>query len=384
MLREELDLHVMSRIHSKARNQDEVVHAACALVPRLKDRAADVELSRTLSDETISDFREAGIYRMCVPTEYGGFGLDVEAAIAICYEVTRGCASSGWIAGQTAYEGILISSFSKEAQAEVWHDNPDVGATSVTALVKAELTPVDGGYLISGRWKFASGVNHASWLIIQQPERGSTDMVLIPRADFEIVDDWFAVGLKGTGSKEVSLNGAFVPHYRVAPLASIKAPAMNIWLFGAIARGIAQSAYDDFERMVSTRRSSKDLSRAADREPVQIALAESSAELECSRLLFESNTRLFQRRKEQGLELSESEGIRVSRDCAYAMLLAYRSTQRLFDNYGSSVIYDSNPIQRALRDIMSASRHGRISWNDNGKKFGMWRLGLLPDVPADA
>jgi len=133
--------------------------------------------------------------------------------------------------------------------------------------------------------------------------------------------------------------------------------------------------------MMAMRRSSKDLSRPADRESVQVALATASVELDCGRMLFESNIAIHREAALQCGELTPPEGLRVARDCAYVAQLAYKSTQRLFDAFGASVMYEDNPIQRALRDIMSATRHGRVDWHTQGKRHGVWRLGLLAGMP---
>ena len=332
-----------------------------------------------MPQEILDQFRAAGFYRMCAPIPYGGWGLDVEAPIRVSFELAQACASSGWTAAQIGFESILLTAFSERAQNEVWANGPDIGAVSANALLSGELVPVTGGYRVrNGRWKFASGADQASWLIVTQPQRGGADMILVPRADFEIVDDWFAMGLKGTGSKEVVIADAFVPDHRVAPLSSIKSHAMSIWILGAIAWGAALGANREFERLMATRRSSKDLSRPADRDSVQLALARSCVELDCCRLLFERDVELYRTAQEQGRELSAEDALLVSRDCAYVSEICYRGTQTLFDEFGSSVIYNGNMIQRALRDIMVATRHGRVAWHVNGKKFGMWRLGMLP------
>ncbi len=358
----------------------DAVTAARALAPALRARAEKVSDLRRMPPETLADFRAAGFYRMCVPVEYGGWGLDVEAAIRVSFELSQACASSGWIAAQIGIEALMTTAFPKRAQDEFWADGPDVGAASANALLGSEITSTTDGYVIrDGRWKFASGADQAQWLILTQPARGGAPMMLVPRRDFEIVDDWFTIGLRGTGSSAILIGSAEVPNYRTAPFGSVPNHAMSIWVLGAVAWGAAVGASGDFARIISTRRSTKDLSRPAERDAVQIALARSSVELECCEVLFERDIALFRAAARQERELAPDEALRVSRDCAYVCELAYRGTQTLFDEFGSSVIYESNPVQRALRDIMAATRHGRISWALNAKNYGMWLL----KSPAD-
>ncbi len=361
----------------------DAVAAARALAPALKARAETAGKLRRTPSETLADFRDAGFYRMCVPAEYGGWGLGLEAAVRVSFELSQACASSGWIAAQIGVEALMVTAFPKRAQDEFWADGPDVGAASANALLGGEVTSTGDGYVIcDGRWKFASGANQAGWLILTQPARGGAPMMLVPRADFEIVDDWFTIGLRGTGSSMVVIRKAEVPAHRTAPLRNVPNHAMSVWVLGAVAWGAALGASRDFGRIVATRRSTKDLSRPADRDAVQVALARSTVELECCEMLFERDFALFREAARAGRELAPDEALRVSRDCAYVCELAYRGTQTLFDEFGSSVIYESNPIQRALRDIMAATRHGRVSWALNGKNYGMWLLGSLAGAPA--
>ncbi len=362
----------------------DAIAAARALAPALKTRAHTVEELRQMPQETLDDFRAAGFYRMCAPAEFGGWGLDIEAAVRVSFQLAQACPSSGWIAAQIGFDAILMTSFPRRAQEEFWAEGPDVGAVSANALLGCEFVAEADGYAIrGGRWKFASGADQAQWLILTQAARGGAPMVLVPRADFTIVDDWHTIGLRGTGSKEVVIADATIPAHRTAPLSSIRNHAMSMWILGGIAWGAALGAQRDFERLMTNRRSSKDLSRPAERDGVQIALARSAVELDCCKMLFERDVALYRESAARGEELSPQDALRVSRDCAYACEIAYRGTQRLFDEFGSSVIYDSNPIQRALRDIMAATRHNRISWSANAKAYGMWRLGLMPDLPAD-
>lgn len=363
----------------------QAVAAAKALAPSLRERAQSVDQSRQLPEETLHAFREAGFYRMCVPARFGGWGLDIEAAIRVSFELAKACASSGWIAAQIGFEAIVMTIFPAQAQEEFWRHGPDVGAASANALLGSEFTRVPGGYRIrNATWKFASGVDHAEWLIVTQVARGGAPLVLVPRVEVEVFDDWFTMGLRGTGSKQVHIAEAFVPEHRTAAAADVRNHAFSMWILGAIAWGAALGANRDFERMMSTRRSSRDLSRPAERDSAQIALARSSVELDCCEMLFERDLALLREAGRNDRQLSPQESLLVARDCAYACEIAYRATQLLHDEFGSSVIYADNPIQRALRDIMAVTRHGRISWQLNAKNYGMWRLGNIPNLPLKA
>ena len=142
-------------VADRALAEAELVEKAKRLAPQLADRARQAELDRRISDQTNTDFRDAGFYRALQPARYGGFELDYGAQTAFSRELGRVCASSAWVAGILACHGWIGGMFPDEAQGEIWSD--DVDATIATSFlpVGVEVEGRGEGIRISGRWRIS-------------------------------------------------------------------------------------------------------------------------------------------------------------------------------------------------------------------------------------
>ena len=199
---------------------DQLLTKARELVPVLKDRAVETETLRRIPDVTMADFRYAGFCRLYTPKRFGGLELEWGAHCAVAEEVARGCGSSAWMVAVVLSHSWMVARFGEAAQHAVLHGNPDAVIASAFAG-KSEMTRVDGGYQLSGTWAFASGIHHASWTIVGAPVvtdeklppgvRPPYRMALLKADQYDILDDWHAAGLKGTGSSSLKVLDQFVP-----------------------------------------------------------------------------------------------------------------------------------------------------------------------------
>ena len=197
---------------------DEAIERARALKPELRERVPETEQLRHLPAANVSDLLENGLYGLMTPKRFGGSELGSQAMIDVTIELASACPSTGWVHMLWTAHMWLLALFPEESQAEMW-SNPNTLASSVVNTT-GQFVPVDGGYRWTGRGFFSSGVDHCNWLTAAAPIRreGGDEperrWLLIPREDFEIIDDWFTVGLKGTGSKTIVVNDIFVPERR--------------------------------------------------------------------------------------------------------------------------------------------------------------------------
>src|SRR5262245_39056832 len=153
------------------------------------------------------------------PRRYGGSELGPEAMIDATIELASACPSTGWVHMLWTAHMWMLAQFTLETQSELW-SNPNILASSVVNTV-GDVVPVDGGFRWTGRGFFSSGVDHCNWLtaavaIKRDGHAGPPELrwLLIPREDIQIVDDWFTVGLKGTGSKTIVVDDIFIPERR--------------------------------------------------------------------------------------------------------------------------------------------------------------------------
>ncbi|MGH2468771.1 MAG: acyl-CoA dehydrogenase family protein, partial [Chloroflexota bacterium] len=197
---------------------EDAMEQARKLIPLLQERVSETEKLRHLHSENVADILRSGLYGVMTPKRWGGSELGAQALIDASVELASACPSSGWVYMLWAAHMWLLALFPPETQEELW-SNPNVLASSVVNTV-GDVQPVEGGYRWTGRGFFSSGVDHCSWLTAAVPiKRGDgkppqRTWLLIPREDLEIVDDWFTVGLKGTGSKTIIVNDVFIPERR--------------------------------------------------------------------------------------------------------------------------------------------------------------------------
>jgi 3-hydroxy-9,10-secoandrosta-1,3,5(10)-triene-9,17-dione monooxygenase len=150
------------------RSGDELVAAARDLVPVLRERAEEADSQRRVHDETFAAIRDASLLHVLKPARYGGFEMGLVEYTRIGAELARGCASASWVYSLLAEHCWFISTFPEQAQNDVWgEDGYAVSAASLAAdPARSQVERVGGGYRLSGRFPFASGSDHAQWLIL--------------------------------------------------------------------------------------------------------------------------------------------------------------------------------------------------------------------------
>lgn len=372
-----------------------------ALVPALVAHAARTETLRRVPDENFAALKAAGLHRICQPARFGGHEADLDEACDVVAMLSRGCASTGWVAGVYTDHQILVGMFDAGAAEDVWGDNPD-------AVISAGFTPsgtteiVDGGWTLTGEWGWSSGCDHADWLVLvtmlPSGEGGQKEpnYCLVPRAEVSITDDWQVMGLAGTGSKTVSAENAFVAAHRTLPLrlaagggvvrGQTDAPALFRlphspcvpFLLVAPSLGIAESLLDLVTDEMKTR-ASRGVT-IGQYQSLQLHIAESAAEIDSARLLMMRDTRAAMDAMVAGRELTLVERSRNRRDHAYVVRLCRQAVDRLFTAVGGQGIFLDNVAQRKFRDIHAMSAHLALNWDIAGTTYGRVALGLDPQA----
>ena len=142
---------------------EELIRRARDLVPEIRARAEETERNRRISPEIIAKVRDAELLRTTRPREFGGFEYDAVVALEIALTISAACASTGWAVNGALSNGISFGHYPIETQRELWGDGSDPFSCACFAPTGAAV-PADGGYRLSGKWSFASGVDHASWI----------------------------------------------------------------------------------------------------------------------------------------------------------------------------------------------------------------------------
>jgi len=200
---------------------EELIARAKAMIPEIRELAEETERNRTISPKIIGMIRDAELLRTCRPKEFGGFEYDAAVALEIAFAVSAACASTGWALNGALSNGISFGHFPIEAQRELWGGGADPFSCACFAPTGTAV-PTDDGYVLNGKWSFASGCDHSSWIRLgafitapraAPPHDGA--FFLLPIGDVEIEDNWFVCGLSGTGSKNIVVRDAIVPRHRV-------------------------------------------------------------------------------------------------------------------------------------------------------------------------
>jgi 3-hydroxy-9,10-secoandrosta-1,3,5(10)-triene-9,17-dione monooxygenase len=384
---------------------DELMARAEALVPVLRERAAEAEELRRLPDVTIGDLHESGLFRLLQPARVGGSELPFRSLFELSAVIGQGCGSTAWVLANLAAHHWLLGMWHPEAQEEIWGESPDSLISSALIFARGRARPVPGGYRLSGRWPFSSGIDASTWnmfgAIVADEETGQSEprMLLLPKSDYTVIDTWQVIGLSVTGSKDVEVADVFVPAYRTLSTERIRGgpnrgselnpgslyrlPAVSLFGFAiaGVSLGIARGAISHFSETTRTRLSAYTGRNIADFTNMQVHLAEAAALADAAEAIVLRDCGEATRITEAGIVPSLEQRARYKRDGAFAAALCTRSVDLLFSATGGGAIYARNPIQRAFRDVHAANAHYNLNWDVNGAIYGRVALGLPPDAP---
>jgi 3-hydroxy-9,10-secoandrosta-1,3,5(10)-triene-9,17-dione monooxygenase len=374
----------------------ELVERARALIPSLRARVAYCDENRQIPAPSVADLRTAGFLRIATPTRFGGLGLDLEVIADVAGEIARACGSTGWMTSFWATHQYLAGWWGEEAQAEFWANGPDTLASTASALVSFESEPADGGLRVTGRWKFSSGIDHAEWVILHTPNENC----LLPRSEVEIEDDWYVSGLRGTGSKSVVIEGAFVPSHRIvtheelamgsypgrflsdSPWHKLPNPLALVLPNFIVAPiiGMAQGVADVFEERVQRRLDPQTQQPAHERVANQERFAEATAELHAATLIHRRNLADLRGWGEAGGHLTLAERATSRRNVTYAATLCTRATNRLVDGTDSAALYEVTGLHRLARDVRAGALQYAVAFDEAAQQFSRVRWGLEPQT----
>ncbi|MEV4926813.1 acyl-CoA dehydrogenase family protein [Streptomyces roseoverticillatus] len=327
-----------------------------------------------LPGETADAVRDAGFARHFVPRRYGGsegtFGEFLTATAA----VAAVCASTAWCAALFAAHGRLASYLPEQARQELWGAGPDVRIAASVIPPQGRATACEGGWLLDGRWSYASGIDHAEWVLLACFTEGAAGrehrIFAVPRAEVTVLDTWRPLGLRGTGSNSVRVVGVFVPEHRtftldrlLRPLPGggrchgVPFPMVAALQFAAPLLGAAEAAQSLWIAATAGR-------RRADGRPAALTpaarhlAAESSAKIKAARLLL---TEVALRA--DTAEATPAVVAECRRDAAMAAALCAEAVDRLFHAAGAGALAEGNPLQQKWRDVTAAAAHATLSFD---------------------
>ncbi|WP_346538841.1 acyl-CoA dehydrogenase family protein [Micromonospora sp. DPT] len=362
------------------RHRDDLIRAVRDLAPELSTRAGDIEQARELPADLLDRLRAAGCFRMFVPRSHGGYEADLRTGLTVLETLARADGSTGWTVMIGAETPHLLAMLPRERFDKVYADGPDVVvAGGFAPQGRAELA--DGGYLVDGRWAFASGARHADWIFGNcvltgdgQPLPGPTGRppetrsMLFPAERVTVLDTWHTLGLRGTGSDDVVLDGLFCPAEEsfdlftgvpCVPGPGFVAPLVHFVLhLGAVAVGIAGGALDDMTALLADgRQRLYARTPLADSPAVRERLGRADLNVRAARALLHALADDLwaacagDPAALVALHPTISASLPwVTEVCAAAVDTCYRAA-------GGGAARDSSPVQRRFRDIHTFAQH---------------------------
>ncbi|MFE2598998.1 acyl-CoA dehydrogenase family protein [Streptomyces sp. NPDC059396] len=380
-----------------------VLDEVTGLAATLRESGPEAEERRWIPESNIELLDKAGVFRLSVPRRFGGLEAPLADQVRILSEISRADTATGWVAMIWVSSSWVPSQFSDQAQEEVYAGGSARVSTGFTPT--GTLTPTEGGYTLSGSWKWISGSRGANWALLSALLTGPDGTpapfaALVPFSELSIADDWHASSAAGTGSSTVTAENVTVPAHRVAFLIDIlngatgdrsntgatgrNYPFIPFFMAqGASAYiGIAKGAYDLFLDRLPGRGITYTSWTDQSQSPVtQIQVATAANKIAAAEGLQEGWLSLIQQHADAGTQPSVEERAAVRGKAAYAIQLAKEAVDELFEASGASVIMRDVPFQRFHRDIRGLALHALFAFNSNQEVHGRSILGLAPDTP---
>jgi len=377
---------------------EDALASARALVPALRERARHAEEERVMLPETLADLHRTGVLRVLQPRRWGGMELDFVAYVDFAEAIARGCASTGWNVGNLLIHHWMLALYDERAQQEVWGADPEALIASGIAYPQGSAKRVPGGLQLSGRWNFSSGVNVAGWNMLACIVRDGDKVVdhrmcLLPKSDYEIVDDWYVLGMRSTGSMTVVAKDVFVPEHRALcmydarggdgfpgakgnpnPVYRVPLSALGAHGIGGAAVGNAQAALELSIEAVKARSTNYQGLKMRDIQTVQVRIGAAGARIEAARQLLRANCIEAMEIARRNVIADAPTKLRFKRDLACAAALCTEAVDLLHAMAGANGIYDSYPIQRIFRDAHALGAHFSFSTD---AQFSTWGLAAL-------
>jgi 3-hydroxy-9,10-secoandrosta-1,3,5(10)-triene-9,17-dione monooxygenase len=382
-----------------------LIARAKAMIPTLKERAQRCEAERKIPAETIREMKEAGFFDVLKPRRWGGFEMEPRIFFEIQMAIAEGCMSTAWVYGVVGVHPLQLGLFPLKAQEDVWSKDPSILISSSYQPV-GKVEHADGGYLLSGQWAFSSGCDHCDWaflgaIVPPGPNGGTPEYrtFLVPRSDYKILDTWYTLGLKGTGSQDIKVDRVFVPEHRTHRAIDgylcrnpgqaentgdiFKLPWAQVFVraVSTAAVGATQAALDAFLDIAKSRVSTN-TGIATKADPFALtAAARTASELEQIRTTLFRNFDVMMDAVRGGRDVTVADRLfykyqssQVARRCAdlvdELLLLA-----------GARGIFLDNPMVRPWLDLKAARAHIANNSNGIGLSLGASYLGAeIPDT----
>ncbi|MEV7646937.1 FCD domain-containing protein [Arthrobacter sp. NPDC089319] len=396
--------HMNQAVSVSLPTHSEIVASARAIVERLRANARESDQLKHLSDDSFQALQEAGLLQILVPRRCGGWEGQLTSVLEAATIVAEGCPAAAWYVMLANGNAWQLGGLDEEIQDELFQHHP---GTFIAGAIMPNGTArkVSGGWLVSGRFNFVSGIRHASWLtfrtfvVDEEGNRGQMLAMYCPGSDVTSLNNWNTLGMRGSGSPDVELKEIFVPDSRVSVPMDQEVPsdaalrqATNLYRMPTvaafpvlIASTILGAARRSLELYVARirERTERYTERAKSESQAQlIRIASVSAAIKASEmLLFDSAQRFDAIVERDGLPALEDRAA-IKWQAVYAIDSLRRAVTTLYDAAGGSAIYEESEFLSTFRNVHVASHHAACDFDPAAEMYGRLLVGLDLDLRA--
>jgi 3-hydroxy-9,10-secoandrosta-1,3,5(10)-triene-9,17-dione monooxygenase len=385
-------------IATVAPDPTEIVARARAMIPALAQRSLEGRRQGRIPDETIADMQHAGFFRVLQPKRWGGYEMELNTFYEIQLALAEGDMSTAWIYGVSGVHPWFMALLDDRAAQEVWRSDTSVLICS-SLMPAGRATPAEGGYRLSGRWRYASCCEHCDWALLGAmvatgnggPPEGR--IFLLPRKDYGTIDTWQVSGLQATGSWDVSVDDVFVPAHRSQSMRDnflLKGPgqALNTSSlyrlpFGQIfVRGISTAALGALQGMLNAfldygkTRVTRAGGRSAENPFVQLLCAETAAAIDEMTNTLHRNFQNLHAYARRGETPPLEERLRYKFQSTEVTERCTLLAARIFKATGAAGLAEGLPFGGILADLMAGRQHISNQYEYVGSSWGGVMFGL--------
>ncbi|WP_066458402.1 p-hydroxyphenylacetate 3-hydroxylase oxygenase component [Castellaniella caeni] len=373
-----------------------------SILPDIAARANQAEQERRVPAENIALLKNTGLHRAFQPKAYGGLEMSLPDFAECIVALAGACGGTAWAFSLLCTHSHQLSMFSKQLQDELWGTDPDATASSSIAPF-GRTEEVEGGILLSGEMGWSSGCDHADWAILgfnRVNEAGEKiySFAVLPKSDYTIRDDWYAMGMRGSGSKTLVIDKAFVPEHRIQAAKPMMEgtsagfglyPDSDIYYtpyrpyfacgFSAISLGVAERMLTAFQEKTKNRVRAYTGASVGTATPALMRLAESTHQVAAARAFLEKT---WEDHRVHGREKRYPSPRTLTywrTNQAYAVKMCVEAVRRLFEAAGAGAWFDGNEMQRLFRDSNMTAAHAYTDYDVCAQILGRELMGLAPD-----
>lgn len=359
----------------------------------LADRRDEFNAQRFVPRDFIALLKKTGMYRASTPAVFGGEPMAPSAFMAMVERISAVDPATGWVSSFGS-SLVYFAALPVETQQKIYADGPDV-AYAGGLFPMQEAQKVDGGYVCSGVWQFASGCRGADIIGIGLAGGPETDgkpvTALVDPADVEIVDNWNVAGMKATGSHAVRADGLFVPAEMTfvrggppqidEPLTRYPSLAYAAQVLAVVTLGAARGALDYALEVGAARTSITGGASKGNRPAYKTGLARAEAQLRSARAFFYEASDTVWAKAVAGTTISVDDQALLRLAATHAAHVGRDVVLAAFDLAGTGAIYETHPLQRFLQDSLVPAQHAMLQTNTY-EAAGALLLGLDAGIPS--